>query len=134
MGSKNKIYLGIVSNLILHIIRNTFDSKDLYITKTKFNKIRTDHPDEYKQLNNQDFQKVIDNAIGYCLYQKYQNIFNFISSVDGSYYLFSISINNHYLEVGTFFKASAKRLKKCIKEDIKFFNEYNEKEFLKYIN
>ena len=134
MGSKNKIYLGVISNIILHHIRNIFDLKDLYITKTKFNKIKIDHPLEHANLNNIDFQKFIDGTVGYCMYQKYQNIYNFVSIVDENYYMYSISTNNHYLEVGTFFRASLKRLKKCTKEDIKFFSENYKLDFEKYIN
>lgn len=134
MGSKNRIFLGIITQTILHYIRNKFDNKDLYITKTKYNKIKVDHPIEHTNLNNIDFQKFIHGTVGYCMYQKYDNIYNFVSIVDESYYIYSISINNHYLEVGTFFRASAKRLKKCVKEDIQFFSENNKSDFIKYIN
>ena len=134
MGSKNRIFLGFISNIILHFIRNKFDSKDLYITKTKYNKIKLDHPEEHTNLNNIDFQKFIDGTIGYCMYSKYENIYNFVCIVNNEYYIYSISINNHYLEMGTFFRASSKRLKKCIKEDIEFFNENYKISFEKYIN
>ncbi|RLA73644.1 MAG: hypothetical protein DRG78_22215 [Epsilonproteobacteria bacterium] len=134
MGSKNRIFLGVITQVILHYIRNKFDNKDLYITKTKYNKIKIDHPIEHINLNNIDFQKFIDGTVGYCMYQKYQNIYNFVSIVDNNYHIYSISINNHYLEVATFFRASAKRLKKCIKEDIQFFSENNKSDFIKYIN
>jgi hypothetical protein len=134
MGSKNRIFLGFISSIILHFIRNKFHSKDLYITKTKYNKIKIDHPKEHTNLNNIDFQKFIDGTIGYCMYQKYENIYNFVSIVNNEYYIYSISINNHYLEMGTFFRASSKRLKKCIKEDIEFFDENYKISFEKYIN
>lgn len=134
MGTKNRIYLGLLIDLILHNIRNKFDKKELYITKTKQNKIKIDHAPEYKYLNNQDFQQFLDNTVGYCLYQKQKNIYNFVSFVNEKYYIYSISTNNHYLEMGTFFRASAKRLKRCIKEDIKFFNERHNKKFDEYLN
>jgi len=134
MGSKNRIFLGFISDIILHFIRNIFNNKDLYITKTKYNKIKIDHPTEHRSLNNIDFQKFIDGTIGYCMYKKYENIYNFVSVVDNEYYIYSISINNHYLEIGTFFRASSKRLRKCKKEDIEFFNENYKISFEKYIN
>jgi hypothetical protein len=134
LGSRNRIFLGVITQIILHYIRNKFDNKDLYITKTKYNKIKIDHPIEYTNLNNIDFQKFIDGTIGYCMYHKYQNIYNFVSLVNKNYYLYSISTNNHYLEVGTFFRTSLKRLKKCTKEDIKFFSENSKLDFEKYIN
>lgn len=134
MGSKNRIYLGLIIDLILHNIRNQFDKKELYITKTKYNKIKNDHPEEHRYLNNQDFQNFLDNTVGYCLYQKQKNIFNFVSCVEEKYYIYSISTNNHYLEMGTFFRASSKRLKKCIKEDIVFFNESHDISFKNYLD
>ena len=97
-------------------------------------KIEIDHPEEHKNLNSQDFQKFIDGTVGYCLYQKYDNIYNFVTLTDEKYYIYSISANNHYLEMGTFFRASAKRLKKCIKEDIQFINNNHKENFEKYIN
>jgi len=134
LGTKNRVYIGIVTNLILHCIRNKFFRKELYVTKTKYNKIKIDHPDEHKHLNINDFQKFIDTTIGYCLYQKHENIFNFVSLYNDNYYIYSISTNNHYLEMGTFFRASAKRLKKCIKEEIQFFNDNHKINFDEYLN
>ena len=43
MGSKNRIFLAIISPLILHKLRNTFKSKELYVTKAKLNKIKIKH-------------------------------------------------------------------------------------------
>jgi len=43
LGSKNRIFLAIISSLILHKLRNVFHSKELYITKAKLNKIKTKH-------------------------------------------------------------------------------------------
>jgi len=133
LGSKNRIYLGIIIDLISHFIRNEFDKRELYVTKTKYNKIKIDHLEEHKYLNKIYFQEIINNTVGYCLYQKDENIYNFVTLYKSNYYIFSISTNNHYLELGTFFRASPKRLKKCIKEDIRFLNEVYSMDFQKYL-
>lgn len=133
MGSKNRIFLGIIIDLISHFIRNEFDKKELYVTKTKYNKIKNDHSEEHKYLNKIHFQVVINNTVGYCLYQKEENIYNFVTLYESNYYIFSISTNNHFLELGTFFRASPKRLKKCVKEDIRFLSEAHRNDFQKYL-
>ena len=134
MGSKNRMLVGIITSIILHNIRNIFDGRiNLYITKHKSLKIKKDHPKEYTQLLT-DFQVIINNTVGYCLYQKQLNLYNFVSLYNGNYYIYSVSTNNHHLETGTFFKSSKTRLRKCKKEDIKFFSESQKDIFIKYIN
>jgi len=107
----------------------------LYITKKKFLKIRETHPKEYIELNSEKFQEnIMHNTIGYCKYHKQDDIYNFVAIFDGNYYIYSISTNNHYLELGTFFQASKTRMKRCVKEDIEFFNGLSKKEFEEHIN
>jgi hypothetical protein len=134
LGSKNRIFIGIITSLILHHIRNVFNNRiHLYITKHKSLKIKKDHPKEYEYLMN-DFQIIIDHTIGYCLYEKQKNLYNFVSLYENSYYIYSISTNNHYLETGTFFRASKTRLRKCKKENIRFFKDSQKETFMEYLN
>ncbi len=45
LGSKNRILLGILTDIILHHFRNTLLKKELYITKLKVKKIANKHPE-----------------------------------------------------------------------------------------
>ncbi len=47
LGSKNKKLLGLITAIIIHNIRNIFNSKELYITKRKLALIETKHPNEF---------------------------------------------------------------------------------------
>ena len=137
MGSKNRIYLGILTGLILHKMRNIFQKNELYITKQKKNKIKHKHPEEYKLLIHHHFQQVLDNTVATCEYSLEDNLYNFLSwSVDQEkYLLYSISTNNHNLELGTIFFASKKQLRKCKRENnLAFLNREFEEAFERYIN
>ena len=131
MGSKNKIFLGLISDIIFHFMRNIFTKKELNITKNKYNKIIEKHP-EVKYILNDNFQEVINNTFATCEYGE-DGLYNFISIVDDKYIIFAISSNNFHVEVATLFYAKKRLLKKCIKS-IKFFNVKDKIDFMEYLN
>ena len=131
MGSKNRILLGAFTSIILHQFRNDLSKKELYITKFKVKKISKKHPEIIHFILQHNFQLIIDSTIAKCDYNQ-EGIYNLLACVDNRYILYSVSINNFYLECGTLFYTSKRQLKKCQKS-IKFFSKKYEKDFLKYI-
>jgi len=131
LGSKNRILLGILTDIILHHFRNTLLKKELYITKLKVKKIANKHPEIIHFITQHNFQIIIDNTIARCDYNQ-EGIYNLLAHVDEKYILYSVSINNFYLEGGTLFYTSKRQLRKCLKS-IKFFNKKYEEDFLKFI-
>jgi len=101
LGSKNRILLGVLINKILHVLRNTFPSKELYITKAKLKKIQIKH----------------------------NEIVNFISIVDNNIFLYSISTKNFYIYIGTFFKSDKRKILKQCSNEIKFLDSKKEEIF-----
>ena len=131
MGSKNRIFLGILSNIILHHFRNTLLKKELYITKLKVKKITNKHPEIVHFITQHNFQIIIDNTIAKCEYNK-EGIYNLLAKVDEKYILYSVSVNNFYLEGGTLFYTSKRQLKKC-SSSIVFFSKKYEEDFKRFI-
>jgi len=131
LGSKNRIFLGILSNAVLHHLRNTLNKKELYITKLKVKKITNKHPEISHFIMQHNFQVIIDNTIAKCDYDQ-EGIYNLLAKVDEKYILYSISTNSHYIEAGTLFYTSKRQLKKCAKS-VKFFSKRHEEDFLRSI-
>ena len=103
-----------ISSLILHKLRNIFQSKELYITKAKLNKIKNKHTKESHFLYHGNFQKIIDNTIRICKYQYDSQIINFVAIVEDEVFLYSIATTNFYVYLGTFFKSDKRKiLKQC---------------------
>ena len=122
MGSKNRIFLGVLPKFILQFLN--IKDKDLYITKLKYKKVKVKHFEMIAFIDNNTFQKIIDNT--FAVYKYQNNIFNFVSFVDDKYILYPISINNFYNEIGTLFYTSKKKL---IKEDLIFLDKKLKYEF-----
>jgi hypothetical protein len=133
LGSKNRILLAILSSLILHKLRNIFQAEELYVTKAKLKKIEMKHPGECSFLYHGNFQKIIDNTIGTCSYKYEDTIINFVSIVDDSIYLFSISTSNYHVYLGTFFKSDKRKILKQCNENINFLSESKRKAFEEFI-
>jgi len=131
LGNKNRILLGILTDMILHHFKNTLIKKELYITKFKVKKIANKHPEIVHFILEHNFQIIIENTIAQCDYHQ-EGIYNLLSFIDGRYILYSVSVNNFYLESGTLFYTSKRQLKKC-SNSIKFFSKKYEEDFLKYI-
>lgn len=121
MGTKNRILLGILNDIILHNFKNIIKQKELYITKFKVKKIKNKHPEIAHYILDNNFQTIIDNTIASCHYNK-DGIYNLLSIVNNRYILYSISVNNFYVEGGTIFYTSKRQLKKC-ESTMKFFNK-----------
>ena len=133
MGTKNKILIGMISDIILHKIRNLFNSKELYITKRKYNLIQVKHPQEFVYIKESNFQLILDNTIAKCEYSKDKSVMNFISYVDNRYILFGISNNSYYTYLSTMFYPSKKQLKNR-RETMVFFSEKDKINFEEFIN
>lgn len=131
MGNKNRIFLGILHNVILHNFRNIITEKELYITKLKIKKIQNKHPEIVHYILENKFQDIIDNTVGSCSYDE-EGIYNLLSLIDGRYILFSISTNNFYLEGGTLFYTSKRQLKKCM-SSVRFFSSAEKEKFEIYM-
>ena len=122
MGSKNRIFLGIITSQILHYYRNIFNENKLVISKKKAEKIKKEHPIQAIYIYEYQFQRLLDNTISSCIY-KQNGITNFIAYD---------SVNNFYNELSTVFKPSIRQLVKC-KDSMKFFSEKSKIEFEEYI-
>jgi hypothetical protein len=133
LGSKNKKLLGIITSIILHNLRNAFESKELYITKRKLFLIEEKHPIEFIYIKTNQFQNILDGTIAKCNYTKDREVLNFISYIDEKYVLYGIVNNSYYIHLTTLFYPSKKQLKNCF-ESMKFFNEKFEKDLEEYLN
>lgn len=133
MGSKNKKLLGLITAMMLHHIRNKFDSKELYITKRKLILIEEKHENEYLYIKRNLFQNILDNTVANCEYSKDNDVINFIAFLDNKYILFGISNNSYYTHLTTIFYPSQKQLKNC-QSTMKFFSDKFKLEFEEYIN
>ena len=111
MGSKNSKYLGIISSLILHNIRNTF-SKKVWITDAKKKKIEKKHPPLDKEfIHNDNFQIIIDNTL-MISYDETKKVYNCLSKVNGSFFVYGMFPKNKRAEVTTLFKTNPKQINK----------------------
>lgn len=131
MGSKNRIFLGIITSQILHHFRNVFNENKLVVSKKKAQKVKENHPQQAQYIYEYKFQELLDMAIAKCIY-KQDGITNFITYDGESYLIFGISVNNYHNELSTVFKPSIRQLIKC-KDSMKFFNEKYKIEFEEYI-
>ena len=131
MGSKNRIFLGIITSGILHHYRNTFNENKLVISKKKAQKIQQNHSEQAEYIYEYKFQELLDATIASCIY-KQDGITNFITYYDNSYLMYGISVNNYHNELSTIFKPSIRQLIKC-QDSMKFFNEKSKIMFEEYI-
>jgi len=131
LGSKNRIFLGIITSQILHHCRNIFNENRLVISKKKANKVQDNHPQQAQYIYEYKFQELLDMTIATCIY-KQDGITNFIAYSDNSYLIYGISVNNYHNELSTVFKPSIRQLIKC-KESMNFFNKKSQMQFEEYI-
>jgi len=131
LGSKNRIFLGIITSVILHHCRNTFNENKLVISKKKAQKVQENHPLQSQYIYECKFQELLDMTIATCIY-KQDGITNFIAYDKSGYVIYGISVNNYHNELSTVFKPSIRQLIKC-KESMKFFNETFKVNFEEYI-
>ncbi len=116
MGSKNRIFLGFISNEIRHYIRNTFH-KDVYITDITAKKIENKHPPLDKEfIYNHNFQVVIDNTIMIYFDEK-QSIYNCLSKVNDKLLIYGMVSKNSRTEITTLFNTKPNQVKKRFLEN-----------------
>ena len=114
MGSKNRVYLGIVSSHILHKVRNVF-SKKVYMTDATIKKVEEKHPPLDKEfLHNGNFQIIIDNTLMIYFDEK-KNLYNCLSKVDNKFFVYGMISKNNRTEVSTLFKTNPSQIKKNFK-------------------
>jgi hypothetical protein len=118
MGSKNRIFLGLISNEISHFIRNTF-SKEVYVTDVTAKKIENKHsPLEKEFIHNHNFQIVIDNTIMIYFDEK-ELIYNCLSKVDDKLLIYGMVSKNKRTEITTLFNTKPSQIKKKFLENEK---------------
>ena len=111
MGSKNRIYLGFISNHILHKVRNTFE-KDVYMTDVTAKKIGKKHfPLDKEFIHNNNFQIILDNTL-MIYFDERELIYNCLSKVDDKLLIYGIVSKNNRTEVTTLFSTNPSQIKK----------------------
>ena len=100
MGSKNRIFLGIITSQILHHCRNIFNENKLVISKKKAEKVKVNHFKQAEYIYEYKFQELLNMTIATCIY-KQDGITNFITYDGESYLIYGISVNNYHNELST---------------------------------
>ena len=113
MGSKNRIYLGVVASSILHHLRNKF-SKPIYMSKRVQSKIKAKHPDSFCYTNKSNFEILQKSTIAFVPYSKNSDTFNFISYISESniFILYALKSEKHHTSCTTAFRLRESTLKK----------------------
>ena len=113
MGSKNRIYLGVVTAMILHHLRNKFP-KPIYMSKRVQSKIKSKHPDSFCYTDKPNFETLQENTIAYVPYSKNSDTYNFISYIPKSqiFVLYALKSEKHHTSCTTVFKLKESTLKK----------------------
>ncbi len=113
MGSKNRIYLGVVTAMILHHLRNTFQ-KPIYMSKRIQTKIQVKHPDSFCYTDRVTFSQLQEYTIAYLPYPKSSDTFNFIAYMPESaiFVLYALKSEKHHNSCITIFKLRKSTLKK----------------------
>ena len=116
MGSKNRIFLGLISSHILHKIRNTF-KKRVCMTDSTVKKIEEKHPPLDKEfIYSNNFQIVIDNTL-MIYYDDKDRVYNYLSKVDNKLFVYGLVSKNKRTEVSTLFQTNPSQVKKNFKEN-----------------
>ena len=136
LGSKNRIYLGVLTAIILHHLRNTFQ-KSIYMSKRIQTKIQAKHPDSFCYTDKIAFTQLQANTIAYFSYPKSNDTFNFIAYVHKSstFVLYALKSEKHHTTCITIFKLRRSTLKKYYNDEkfVLMRNEYR-KVIEEYIN
>lgn len=116
LGSKNRIFLGLVVALILHHHRNTFE-KTIYISKRVQQKIKIKHTEMFIFTDQVNFTILMESSVGYYRYDKHT--VNFIAHIEESdkYILYSLKQEKLHTICNTIFSLRADTLKHHYKQD-----------------
>ncbi len=129
MGSKNRIYLGVVTAMILHHLRNTF-SKPIYMSKRIQTKIQAKHPDSFCYTERVSFSLLQESTIAYLPYPKSSDTFNFIAYIPQSatFVLYALKSEKRHTNCITIFKLRKSTLKKYYSDEnfVLMRSEYRE--------
>ncbi len=119
MGSKNRIYLGVLTAIILHNLRNTF-KKSIYMSKRVQTKIKSKHSDSFCYTNRITFTQLQESTIAYLPYAKSGNTFNLIAYIPESttFIIYALKSEKHHTNCITIFKLRDSTLKK-------YYNDVN---------
>ena len=136
MGSKNRIYLGVVAAMILHHLRNTF-KKPIYMSKRVQTKVKSKHPDSFCYTEKTTFTQLQESTIAYLPYPKSSDTFNFIAYIpeNAIFVLYALKSEKHHTNCITIFKLRESTLKKYYNDENFVLMRSEYKEVIKeYIN
>ena len=134
MGSKNRIFLGLVTALILHSIRNIY-SKSIFMSKRVQSKIQIKHPEVFRFTSKEGFTLLLSNTIAVVSYKGLLGSNNFIASVNDEYILYSLKQDKYHTSCSTIFRLKPETLKKYYKDDsFKLLKKNCEEDIKEYMN
>ena len=117
MGSKNRINLGLIADLILHFHRNFYNSTKIYMSKRVQSKIKEKHADVKRYTELHTFQELMCNTVAFCPYDKCKETMNFIAFVDSKFVLYALKREKHHTSCNTIYTLNAKTLKKVYRKE-----------------
>lgn len=119
---KNIFFLCVITqSFILHKLRSDLKNNKLYITKKTYNKIKEKHKDVFELLDNNNFYKLLEGAIGWKLEEN--GTHTFLSILQEEFILFAVSTAKHRNEVATVYKLSKRDVKKKTQQGFNLFKE-----------
>ena len=134
MGSKNRIYLGMLTPLILHHIRNKY-AKEIFMSKRVHEKIKEKHPDMLCFTSKDGFSLLLTNTIAIVAYKKMVTADNFIVCIDDTYILYALKQEKHHTSCNTIFKLKPNTLRKYYNNTtFKILQKSYEDEMKRYMN
>ena len=118
MGSKNRLFLGFITALLLHHHRKTFQ-KTIYMSKRVQEKIKLKHTDVFIFTDQTNFTLLMESTIGYCTYSENEHTINFIAHLEDKdkYILYSLKQEKSHTICSTIFTLRADTLKHYYKRD-----------------
>ena len=117
MGSKNRIQLGKIIDIILHFHRNFYIKTNIYMSKRVQQKIKVKHTDIALYTDLENFQELMNNTIGSLGYKKCENTLNFISYTEEQFILYSLKREKHHTSCNTIYSLNSKTLKQHCKQN-----------------
>ena len=118
MGTKNRIFLGLITSFLLHNHRNIF-AKTIYMSKRVQLKIKGKHPNSFLFTNKENFIILMDSTIGSCGYSDIKKTVNFIAYIESSnkYIIYSLKQEKYHTICNTIFSLRAETLAKYYRQD-----------------
>mgnify|MGYP007094954542 CR=1 FL=1 len=117
MGSKNRINLGIIIDMILHFHRNFYIRTGIYMSKRVQHKIKTKHKDAALYTEFENFQELMQATVFSVGYNKCDETKNFIAYIDERFILYSLKREKHHTSCNTIYALNQKTLKQHYKQE-----------------